>query len=150
MKMSETGYSLTKVSEGLVLHAYQDGGGVWTIGYGHTAGVRPGQKITKEQADAFLRADMQSAELLVNKYAQGLPQLAFDALCDFTFNLGTQAFINPITGAPTGVKRALDAKKYTEVPGQFKRWIYDNKKIQKGLVIRRDAEAALWERGFAQ
>lgn len=149
MKMSETGYSLTKVSEGLVLHAYQDGGGVWTIGYGHTAGVRPGQVITKEQADAFLHADMAASEALVSRLAPSLPQLAFDALCDFAFNLGQQGFFNH-DGAPTGLKRALDAKRFTDVPGELRKWIYDNHKVQKGLVTRRDAECALWDRGFAQ
>ena len=36
-----------KLMEGLRLTAYKDAAGVWTIGYGHTQGVRKGDKITE-------------------------------------------------------------------------------------------------------
>jgi lysozyme len=150
MRMSESGLGLTKASEALRLKAYRDGGGVPTIGWGHTAGVKMGQTITREQADAFLRADVVEAEALVNKHAPGLPQAAFDALADFVFNLGPQALHNPKTGAPTGVMRALLAKDYKEVPRQLGRWIFDNGEIQRGLVIRRDAQATLWRQAFPE
>ena len=42
MNPSQDALSLVKASEGLRLQAYQDTGGVWTIGYGHTAGVNAG------------------------------------------------------------------------------------------------------------
>lgn len=148
MNISEQGLGLVKASEALRLKAYRDGGGVPTIGWGHTRGVKMGQSITREQADAFLREDIKEAEALVNKNAPGLPQPAFDALCDFAFNLGPQAFHNPKTHAPTGLMRCLLAKDYKSVPAQLKRWIFDNGEIQRGLVIRRDAECALWLQAF--
>lgn len=46
--------------EGVRLNAYQDSKGVWTIGYGHTQGVKRGDRITKEQAAAFLAEDMKT------------------------------------------------------------------------------------------
>ena len=47
--------------EGLRLKAYRCTSGVLTIGYGHTAGVKAKDVITKEQADAFLEADIENA-----------------------------------------------------------------------------------------
>ena len=41
--------------EGLVLTSYKCPAGVWTIGYGHTKGVKKGYKITKEQAVEYLK-----------------------------------------------------------------------------------------------
>ena len=55
MQYNDTGLSLTEREEALVLKAYQDQGGVWTIGYGHTIGVLPDQVITREQAVAYLK-----------------------------------------------------------------------------------------------
>ena len=43
MKTSQTGIDLIKQFEGCVLTAYKCPAGVWTIGYGHTAGVKQGQ-----------------------------------------------------------------------------------------------------------
>ena len=54
MKTSENGLELIKVSEGFVPHAYPDpasGGDPWTIAYGHTAGVRPGDTCTPAQTN---------------------------------------------------------------------------------------------------
>ena len=65
---SEKGLALTKSFEGLRLEAYQDVAGVWTIGYGHTGPeLLSGMKITQADADALLRADVQTAVNFVNK-----------------------------------------------------------------------------------
>ena len=47
--MGARGLNLVKHFEGLRLKAYRDPVGKWTIGYGHTKGVFPGQKITKRK-----------------------------------------------------------------------------------------------------
>lgn len=49
------------LDEGLKLRAYRDTVGVLTIGVGHTKGVKDGDIITKKQAIAFLREDMEDA-----------------------------------------------------------------------------------------
>lgn len=49
------------LDEGLKLRAYRDTVGVPTIGVGHTKGVKDGDIITKKQAIAFLREDMEDA-----------------------------------------------------------------------------------------
>ena len=52
-----TGIELVKKWEGCKLHAYLDGGGVPTIGYGHTDGVKLGDVCTQEQAEKWLKED---------------------------------------------------------------------------------------------
>ena len=49
------------LDERLKLRAYRDTVGVPTIGVGHTKGVKDGDIITKKQAIAFLREDMEDA-----------------------------------------------------------------------------------------
>jgi lysozyme len=80
---------LTK-QEGEVLHAYQDSGGVWTIGVGHTGPeVHKGQQITHEQSQATLSKDLARFEKAVNAQVKvKLTQNQFNALVSFAFNLG--------------------------------------------------------------
>lgn len=91
MKTSDNGVSLIKRFEGCRLKAYKCPAGVWTIGYGHTAGVVEGMRITQEQADAYLRDDIAKYENAVMKYnsVYNFNQNQFDALVSFTFNCGT-------------------------------------------------------------
>ena len=58
MKASNTLITAIKKFESCQLTAYQDSVGVWTIGYGHTKGVKKGDKITLYQAEQFLREDL--------------------------------------------------------------------------------------------
>jgi lysozyme len=74
--------------------AYQDSTGVWTIGYGHTGSVRPGDKWTEQKAEQYLKQDLQQAEGIVKNHVSsnfpgkilGTSQLQM--LTDFAFNLG--------------------------------------------------------------
>ena len=59
--------NLVKQFEGCRLNAYQDSGGIWTIGYGHTLGVKAGQAITEAQATEFLKQDLQAAANAVGR-----------------------------------------------------------------------------------
>lgn len=81
--------------EGLRLKAYRCTSGVLTIGYGHTDGVKSKDVITKEQADAFLAADIENA---INDAR--IVCLCFDELdgprkavvANMVFNLGFERF----------------------------------------------------------
>ncbi len=77
---------------------WDDLGGKWTIGYGHTDGVYQGQTITDAQAEQFLRDDLDSYEATVNSFCSSnkvsLNQSQFDALVSFTFNAGEKYLIN--------------------------------------------------------
>lgn len=90
-KAIELAVEQLKIDEGCRLTAYQDTVGVWTIGYGHTGGVKKGDKITQKDADDLLLADTLQAAV----DASSLP-VAFDGLnavrqavlINMAFNLG--------------------------------------------------------------
>lgn len=89
MKISDKGLAIIKKYEGCRLTAYKCPAGKWTIGYGHTSGVKAGQTITRAQADTYLKQDVAWAEKAVNALKRGFNQNQFDALVSFTFNCGT-------------------------------------------------------------
>lgn len=139
MKMSDRGLELTRLMEGLKLEAYPDTGGVYTIGYGHTRGVKMGDKITLEQAIQFLRDDIKTSEDAVNKYVLlPLKQNQFDALVDFVFNLGSGNF------ARSTLLAKLNAGDFAGASAEFVRWNKDNGKVVAGLTRRRIAETQMF------
>lgn len=140
MQVSEKGLELTKSSEGLRLKAYQDTGGVWTIGYGHTRNVYPGQIISQDDAARFLKTDMEYAVSVVNEHCLPCTQGQFDALCDFVFNVGVNQFLH------STLFRLHKAGDYKNAAAQFQKWKYDNGKIIPGLIVRRSKELATYTR----
>lgn len=91
MKISKKGLALIKEFEGLRLSTYTCAGGKKTIGYGHTGSdVYYGMKITEEEAESLLLADLARFERHVNSYdsAYGWTQNEFDAMVSFAFNVG--------------------------------------------------------------
>jgi lysozyme len=75
--------------EGCELKSYQDTGGVWTIGYGHTKNVTSGMVITQYQALDFLNSDMTDCANWVNNLHLDINQNQFTALCDLAYNCGS-------------------------------------------------------------
>lgn len=137
---SERGLDLTREFEGCRLQAYQDTGLVWTIGYGHTKGVKSGDECDMKQAVQWLREDVQEAVDAVNRLVKvKINQAQFDALVDFVFNLGAGAF------AKSTLLRMLNAYDYVGATAQFARWNKDNGKVVAGLTRRRAAEAKMFE-----
>lgn len=143
--MSNEGIKLLKDSEGLRLKAYQDTGKVWTIGYGHTSAaggmkVYQGLVITNAQAEQLLKEDLarMTYPVIDDLVKVPLTQGQFDAMCSFIYNLGATQ-----VSTSTLLKR-LNQGKYDEAAAQFKRWKYDDGVVQKGLVIRRSKEEALF------
>ena len=88
MQTSSNGISLIKLFEGCRLTAYRDITDIWTIGYGHTSGVKQGMTITQAQADDYLKSDLIQFEKYVNATGLHLNQNQFDALVSFTYNCG--------------------------------------------------------------
>ncbi len=136
MKISNKGLELIKRFEGCRLAAYQDSGGVWTIGYGHTKGVKKGQTITQEQANSFLVEDCGKAESRVNKYQSkyNFNQNQYDALVSFAFNIGSIDKLT-INGTRTIPQISEKIPVYCKCAG---------KKLQ-GLLDRRTAEKELFD-----
>ena len=125
--------------ESCKLTAYQDSVGVWTIGWGHTAGVKKGDNWTQDEADDILLNDLEKFEGYVNQYVKvPLTQNQFDALVSWTFNLG------PGNSKSSTMLTKLNEKNYDEVPSQMKRWNKAGGKVLRGLERRRNAETAMF------
>jgi lysozyme len=138
---SQSDLELTEAFEGCVLTAYNDAGkGILTIGYGHTGSdVVPGLVWTKEQAQTALLNDIAWASKVVNHFVvPTLEQHQFDALVDFVFNAGTEAFEN------STLLRLVNAGNMQAADLEFGKWVHAGGKVLSGLVRRRAAEAALF------
>ncbi|HHQ6569478.1 TPA: lysozyme [Serratia fonticola] len=142
LKTSQRGIALIKSFESLELKAYPDpatGDKPWTIGWGHTKGVKPGDLITEQQAEALLTEDLAVFELTVNSSVKvPITQNQFDALVSLAFNIG-----GPNFAGSTLVKK-LNAGDQRGAADQFPRWKLANGKEMRGLVRRRAAERELF------
>ena len=137
MKTSQRGINLIKQFEGVRLTAYKCPAGVYTIGYGHTRGVKRGMKITEEEACAYLTDDLLNSEKAVERYdsVYHWNQNEFDALVSFTFNCGAanlRALLR--NGRRNRSQIAETLPLYRKAGG----------KVLKGLERRRAAEKALF------
>lgn len=135
MKTSQKGIYLIKKYEGCVLTAYKCPAGVYTIGYGHTEGVYPGQKITREEAESFLKKDLKRFEDHVNAYNKkyNFNQNQFDALVSFAYNIGS---IDQLTQNGT-------RSKY-QIADMMLEYIKAGGTILPGLINRRREERQLF------
>ncbi len=142
MKTSEKGYNLIRQSEGFKLESYQDTGGVWTIGYGHTKGVVQGMNITEETAEKFLKQDVEHCERCLMWYSQDFTQGQYDACIDFIFNLGAGNFYS------STLFKKMKVGDYKGASDEFLKWIYgtvNGKRVKlPGLVTRRAKERELF------
>lgn len=129
--------------EGLRLTAYQDIGGVWTIGYGHVSKeIKLGTQWDTAQADAALKADVQIAFNTVKSAVKTpLSDRQATALTSFVFNLGAQAFRG------STLLTMVNRKDWIGSAKELIRWDRVGKEEVKGLLIRRLEEAALFLRG---
>lgn len=146
MHISDAGLSLIRTFEGLSTKAYKCPAGIWTIGYGHTAGVKEGQVITEKQAEDVLKCDLFQYEKAVSEltYKCKITQSQFDAMVCFAYNVGIRAF-NKSTllfkFRMGDIKGAAD---------EFLKWnkaksSETGRKIEvKGLTLRRQAERRLF------
>lgn len=139
-KIGQAGLALIKQFEGCRLTAYQCSAGVWTIGYGHTAGVHKGMKITQAQAVEYLKQDVAKFEKYVNNpsyvpFTDKLNQNQFDALVSFAFNLGQG-----------NVKKLCTGRVMNQIPYAMQQYCKAAGKTLPGLQRRRKAEAALYNK----
>lgn len=145
MVISKAGLGLIKEFEDCKLTAYPDpatGGEPWTIGYGHTGGVKKGDVWTQAQADAAIIED-------VDKFSDGVSALIgaapttqgqYDALVSFAYNVGLGNL------KKSTLLRMHKDGDYSGAVGQFARWANANGKPMAGLKRRREAEAALYRK----
>lgn len=139
MRTSHVGITLIKSFESLRLEAYRCPAGIWTIGYGHTAGVRRGDRIDERKAEQLLAEDLRQFEDVVNRECPGINQNQFDALVSFTFNVGTGNFLKS-----TLLKCVKANPLNVNIRYEFSRWNKANGTVLSGLIRRRKAEADLY------
>lgn len=138
--ISQKGIDLIKEFEGFRAKAYLCPARVWTIGYGHTAGVKPGMVVMQAQAEAMLRADLKlyerhtSAALGNALTSQG----QWDALVSFCFNAG------PANLKKSSMLRLHKQGNYKAAADAFLKWTKGGGRVLPGLVRRRKAERALY------
>lgn len=144
----ERGIELLKHFESCRLEAYQDGGGVWTIGWGTTAmaglGIVPckGMVITQEEADILLELGVSKfLGTIIPMITRQIPGHQLGAYLSLAYNIGTTAFKNSTT------LRRFNAGDEQGAAEAILWWNKDNGKVIRGLVRRREAERHLFLTG---
>ena len=112
----------------------------WTIGWGHTgAEVKPGLVWTQKQCDDTLTRDLAKFEKAVSDVVTvKLNQSQFDALVDFTYNLGKGNL------QASTLLTKLNGGDYKGAAAEFPKWRKAGGQVLWGLVKRRAAEQALF------
>lgn len=127
--------------EGERLKAYQCTAGVWTIGVGHTEGVKPGDEITTEESNALFLADLYYFKKRVAPLVDvDVTEGQFVALMSFVFNVGVNAFMT------STLRKRLNEGNLTQASFEFLKWKFAGGEIVKGLLKRRQAERELFNK----
>ena len=132
-------------SEGLRLKAYRCPAGVWTIGWGETDGVRPGDVCTKEDADRWLLEDVTERAKAVQRMCTVEPsENELGAMVSLAYNIGLEGL------RKSTVLRQHNAGNRQAASRAFGLW---NKarnprtgmlEVLDGLTARRARESALY------
>lgn len=144
MVTSPTGVDLICGFEGKRLTAYDDGVGVWTIGFGTTVypngqKVKKGDTCTEIQAKQYMQNDLKKFESTINDAVTvPLNQNQFDALVSLTYNIGSGAFSKSI------MVKKINAGDYKGAASQFDVWVNAGGRRMQGLVNRRAREKELF------
>lgn len=129
-----------KQFEGRELKAYRCSAGVWTIGYGHTKGVKEGDEISASEAEKLLVEDLTViADDLSRLVNVPVSEGQYIALLSLAFNIGA-----------TELKKStllfhLNHGRFDEAAEEFGKWVYAGGKVSEGLKRRRAAERELFE-----
>ena len=141
-----------KIFESFRSRAYPDQNGVWTIGYGHTAGVKPGMKMSVLVAEKLLVQDTeQIAQLLEPHLPEFLNPNQFAALISLAYNIGPgkagarDGFLIQKSGEPSTIlKKLTEGAPAHEIGDCFLSWIYVGDEASSGLCSRRTRERELF------
>jgi lysozyme len=134
--------ALIRRFEGCKLKAYLCPAGVWTLGWGATGpGISKGATWSQEQADVRLKLDAHRFFLSSLKASPVLALYpdAHQAIADFCFNLGTTRYRS------STLKKRIDAEDRDGACDEIVRWVFGGGRKLPGLVLRRQAEAAIIE-----
>lgn len=139
---NQKGLELIKSFEKCVLTAYPDPvskGEPYTIGWGHTGGVTPGQTISQDKADAFLVTDIgKTIRAIGGKILIPVTDNEFSAMVCLAFNIGAGNFSN------SHLLRCLNNEQLQDAANEFLKWDHVNGQKIPGLTRRREAEQLLF------
>lgn len=131
--------------EGLRQEAYRDVVGVWTVCYGKTTRVRPGDQYSKAECDRMLASE-------IAQYERGLDQcLKVDvpagmkiALVSWTYNVGVRA------ACQSTLLRRANAGDLAGACDELTRWNRANGRVWRGLTRRRISEREMCHAALKQ
>ena len=126
---------IIKKYEGCRLTAYKCPAGVYTIGYGHTKGVKKSDKITQERREGNFQPELLRLWKKWDKYDKTyhFNNNEYCALLSFAFNLGS---IDQLTAHGTRSKKTIATKMLL--------YVNCNGKPLRGLINRRRDEFNLF------
>jgi lysozyme len=137
--ISPEGLDLIKQYETFRANAYKCPSNTWTIGFGHTENVKPGDRMTYQEALKTLDQDTSWAQETINDYVRvPLNQNQYDALTSLTFNIGRGAFIR------STLLKELNSGDYQRAADQFLRWNKADGQVLPGLQERRIKERIIF------
>lgn len=139
MRCSNEGIELIKSFEAFSPTVYICSGGYPTLGYGHVITESERDKFAKgisdEEAEDLLKRDLQKTERAITRLVKvPLTQNQFDALCSFTFNVGSGALQR------STLRMKINREEFEEAADEFLKWIWAGGKKLRGLIRRRQAE----------
>jgi lysozyme len=130
--ISQVGIAEIKRHELCRLEAYPDRGGVLTIGWGDTIGVKKGDVITQVQADERLQRRLAEHETQLRAHLTSVAtQSQFDALLSLSYNIGAEAL------RTSTLLRLFNEGKPVEAAKQFARWVHVKGQLDANLMQRR-------------
>ena len=144
--VTDAGLTLIKRFESFSPTVYVCPAGYPTVGYGHVVldveRDRFAGGISEDEAEELLRRDASIAERAVLRLiAVPITDGQFDALASFVFNVGAGGLQR------STLRRKVNREEHALVPGEFMKWVWAGGRKLKGLVRRREAEAALYTFG---
>ena len=124
--------ALTGPWEGLELKAYRDIVGVWTICYGETLNVEPGDVATKAECDRTFTERLEEFRAGIDKCMTVNPPIGVEvAVVDLAYNMGERAVCQ------STLMRKLNAGDFRGACDELLKWVRAGGKVVQGLVNRR-------------
>lgn len=154
MRTTKEGIALIQSFESCALVAYQDQGGIWTLGWGRARGIIDGMTCTRDEADAWLLTDIFDFEKTIIAL---LPRIIFtdnqiSAIVSFCYNVGfgekgvKDGFHILKNGNLSTMFRCLQAMHLMDAAAEFPKWNKVAGVPCPGITRRRLAERALYSK----
>jgi GH24 family phage-related lysozyme (muramidase) len=153
MDISPRGLALIKDYEAYAGEAYDDGEGVWTLGWGSirwdmNTPVKKGDKCTVDQAEQLLRKEVSRVEDAIDASVKvPLTQGQADCLVSWGYNVGVGWINGKRKGGAATLIKYLNRGQYDKVPSELLKFRKGAKtgNVIGGLINRRKRELQeLW------